>query len=216
MGPSRWGGPICLGSPVSTIGLTGGIGSGKSAVAALLRAHGATVIDADQIAREIVEPGMPALAEIVAEFGRDVLQSDGTLDRARLAAIVFGDAERLAVLNRITHPRIDERRAQITAEAAPEDLVVYDMPLLVESGRADGWDAVVVVDAPDELRLQRLIQQRGMDPADVARRMSAQASRAERLAAADFVIDNSGSPEDLVTQVDVLLDWLRHRIGSAG
>ncbi|MGA0009232.1 MAG: dephospho-CoA kinase [Candidatus Nanopelagicales bacterium] len=187
------------------IALTGGIGSGKSTVARLLADHGAMIVDADAIAREVVAPGQPALDEIAAAFGPDVVAPDGTLDRARLASIVFGDDEALARLNAITHPRIAERSAELLAQAPEDAVVVYDMPLLVEQGPSavQGWDLVIVVDSSDDIRLERLVA-RGMEPQDARRRMDAQASRAERSAVADIVLDNSGSHEGLEAQVDLL------------
>jgi dephospho-CoA kinase len=187
------------------IALTGGIGSGKSTVARLLEAKGAVVVDADAIARAIVEPGEPALAEIREAFGPDVIDPSGRLDRAALAGIVFADPDALARLNAITHPRIAARSAELL-EAAPSGAVlVYDMPLLVEQGPTalEGWDAIVVVDAPDDARLERLLA-RGMDRDDAQMRMGAQATRQERLAAADHVIDNSGDPAALERAVDGL------------
>ena len=187
------------------IALTGGIGSGKSTVARMLAERGAVIVDADAIAREIVEPGQPALVEIRAAFGDGVISADGRLDRARLAAIVFSDSEALARLNAITHPRIAERSAELLAAAPAESVVVYDMPLLVEQGdeALRGWDAIVVVDCPDDLRLDRLIA-RGLAPEDAERRLRAQASREERLAAADVVVDNSGDLAGLDAAVDGL------------
>ena len=183
------------------VGLTGGIGSGKSTVARLLAEHGALVIDADQIAREVVEPGQPALTEIAERFGPDVITTDGSLDRAALAAIVFADAVALADLNAITHPRIAARTAQLI-DAAPDDaVVVYDMPLLVENDLAEGWDHVIVVEADREVRVRRLIE-RGLDEADIEARMSRQASDEQRRAVADVVIDNSGDLDSLRAQVD--------------
>lgn len=190
------------------VALTGGIGSGKSTVAAILADRGAVVVDADAIAREIVEPGQPALREIAEAFGDDVIGSDGRLDRARLSRIVFDDDAALARLNAITHPRIAMRSADLLAAAPPDAVVVYDMPLLVEQG-ADalrGWDLIVVVDSPDDVRLERLVA-RGLDIEDARRRMRAQATRDERLAAADIVLDNSGDLASLEEQVDAL--WPR-------
>jgi dephospho-CoA kinase len=189
------------------IALTGGIGSGKSTVARLLADRGAFIVDADAIAREIVEPGQPALDDIVVTFG-DVLQADGRLDRARLAEIVFADDAALARLNAITHPRIAARSAELLAAAPAYAVVVYDMPLLVEQGPDSlvGWDAIFVVDCPDEVRLERLVQ-RGLDPQDAQQRMAAQAGREARLAVADVVIDNAGGLAALDSQIDGL--WSR-------
>ena len=191
------------------VALTGGIGSGKSEVANILARRGAVVVDADQVARQIVEPGQPALAEIVEHFGSDILQPDGSLDRPGLAARVFGDQEALAALNAITHPRIAERTRQLIEAAPPGSVIVYDMPLLVEQGLTRGWDLVVVVDAPDEVRMQRLVELRGLPPEDVRARMSAQATREVRNAAADLVIDNSGDRAALKEQVVALWEGLR-------
>lgn len=191
------------------MGLTGGIGSGKSQVSGMLSRRGAIIVDADQVARQIVEPGQPALAEIAESFGAEVLNGDGTLNRGALAEIVFTDEARLSRLNEITHPRIAERTALLIDSAPPGSVVVYDMPLLVENGLAQGWDLVVVVDAPDEVRVSRLVDQRGMDPDDARARMAAQADREQRNAAADVVLDNSGSLADLKVQVEGLWEGLR-------
>ena len=192
------------------VGLTGGIGSGKSTVSALLAERGAIVVDADAIARAIVEPGEPALSEIAEAFGAEVIGPDGALDRARLAALVFGDPDALERLNAITHPRIAQRSAEMIAQAPTDAIVVYDMPLLVEQGpdALTGWDHIAVVDCPDDVRLGRLVA-RGMDADDARRRMASQATREERIAVADTVIDNSRDLASLTGQVDSLWDRLR-------
>lgn len=185
------------------IGVTGGIGSGKSTVSKRLAEHGAFVVDADQIAREIVEPGQPALQELSEAF-TDVLLPDGTLNRGELAKQAFATTEATTKLNAITHPRIRERTQQLfsQAEAAGESVLVYDMPLLIENGEYKNMDHVVVVDVPDEVRVQRLVEFRGLVEADARARIAAQIDRQSRLDAADTVLDNSGSVEDLLEQVD--------------
>lgn len=185
------------------IGLTGGIGSGKSTVSARLAELGATVVDADLIAREVVEPGEPALAELGEAF-TGVIRPDGTLDRAELARQAFASQQGTETLNSITHPRIHERTLQQfeDARAADVPVLVYDMPLLIENRETDKVQTVLVVDAPDELRIRRLVDQRGLDEADARRRIAAQIDRETRLAAADTVLDNSGTREDLLAQVD--------------
>jgi dephospho-CoA kinase len=189
---------------VLRVGLTGGIGSGKSEVARRLAAHGAVLIDADLIAREVVEPGTAGLAAVVGEFGADVLHSDGTLDRDRLGSIVFADAGRLAALNAIVHPLVGRRMSEL-ADAAPADaVVVYDVPLLTENDLAGTYDSVVVVDAPVETQIARLVGRRGMTEEAARARIAAQATRAQRLAVADYVIDNSGPLDELSAQVDAL------------
>ena len=191
------------------VALTGGIGSGKSTVAGFLAERGAFIVDADAIAREIVEPGQPALEEIVKSFGARVLRPDGRLDRSALAQIVFADPQALARLNAITHPRIATLSAQ-RLDAVPADaVVVYDMPLLAEQGPAalQGWDAIVVVDAPEDLRVSRLVA-RGLSADDAQARVRAQASREARLAIATHVLDNSGSESGLRAQVDALWNGL--------
>jgi dephospho-CoA kinase len=184
------------------VGLTGGIGAGKSTVSRMLAELGAAVVDGDRIARDLVVPGEPALAEIVARFGPGVLQADGWLDRAGLAAIVFPDPEALAALDAIMHPRIAHRAAQLVADAERRGarVVVYDMPLLVEGGSVDDFDLVVVVQAPMEVRLARLAA-RGVPVADARERMGRQASDEERAAAATILIDNGGDEEQLTGQV---------------
>lgn len=189
------------------IGLTGGIGSGKSSVATRLAELGAEVVDADKIAREIVEPGEPALAELVAEFDGVVFTEGdkrGELNRAELARQAFSSPAATEKLNSITHPRIRERTNQRFEEATNNnvDVLVYDMPLLIENGKAQRMDHVVVVDADDEVRVKRLVDFRKLDEADARRRIAAQIDRESRLAAADSVIDNSGTREQLLQQVD--------------
>lgn len=192
------------------IGLTGGIGSGKSEVARRLSARGAVVIDADRIAREVVEPGTPGLARVVAAFGEEVLRPDGSLDRERLGAIVFADSEKLATLNGIVHPLVGERVAELQRAAADDAILVYDVPLLVENGLAPMYDVVIVVDAADEVRIARLAAHRGMAEEDARARIAAQARREERLAVADVVIPNEGSLADLEARVEeVWKDLLR-------
>jgi dephospho-CoA kinase len=201
---------------VRVVGLTGGIGSGKSTVARLLAERGAIVIDADQVAREIVEPGEPALAEIAAHFGAEVLTEDGALDRPALAAIVFNDADARRDLEAITHPRIGDRivarLAQIRLGERSDGasrVVVLDHPLLVETGTTQRCDDVVVVTAPAEVRVRRLVEQRGMDEADARARIAAQADDATRVAAATHVIDNSGD----VSELQVALERLAAELG---
>ncbi|WP_348787879.1 dephospho-CoA kinase [Leifsonia sp. NPDC080035] len=194
------------------IGLTGGIASGKSTIASRLASHGAVVVDADRIAREVVEPGTPALAEIARAFGDGVIAADGTLDRPALGAIVFGDAEKLRVLNGITHPAVlreSTARFRAAADADSEAIVVYDVPLLVESANEYPFDLVVVAHADAATRVARLVELRGMDEAEAERRILSQASDDERLAVADVVIDTDGSLEHTLQQVDALWDRLR-------
>lgn len=185
------------------VGLTGGIGSGKSMVSAMLRQRGARLIDGDLIAREVVEPGQPALAALVERFGTSILRPDGTLDRAGLAAIVFHDGEALAAMNAIMLPRIEARARELTEAAAGEgaQVLVHDSPLLVETGQQGRFDAVLVVTAPLDVRLDRLTA-RGVDRADAEARMAAQATDDQRAAVADFVIDNGGTPSATQAQVD--------------
>ena len=185
------------------VGLTGGIGSGKSAVSARLSTLGATIIDADALAREVVARGTEGLAEIVATFGDGVLAADGSLDRPGLGRLVFGDEAALQKLNAITHPRVG--RLMIAAVKAAEDrgdaAIVYDVPLLVESKLQDGYDAIVVVECPREIRLERL-EKRGLPRAEAEARMAAQASDEQRRAVATVVLDNGGTLAALHEQVD--------------
>ncbi|UKA77277.1 dephospho-CoA kinase [Arthrobacter sp. FW306-07-I] len=188
------------------IGLTGGIASGKSVVAARLVERGAVLVDADALAREVVEPRTEGLDRIVAEFGAGMLDGDGRLNRPRLGEAVFGNPERLAALNAIVHPLVRARAAAITAAAADDAVVVQDIPLLVETGQGAAFHLVVVVDAPDDVRLHRMQELRGMTAEAALSRIAAQATREERLAAADVVLDNSGTVQQLLDQVDALWD----------
>lgn len=186
------------------VGLTGGIGAGKSEVSRLFAECGAVIVDADRIAREVVEPGTPGLAAVVAEFGEEVLAPDGSLDRPRLGSLVFADPDRLAALNAIVHPLVGERSAELERAARQDDeaaVVIHDVPLLVENGLAPLYDKVVVVDAAPETQLDRLVRLRGMTHQDARARMAAQASRAQRLAVADHVIDNDGPLAELAPRV---------------
>lgn len=191
------------------VGLTGGIGAGKSTVSALLAARGAVVIDADAITHELQRAGTPVLAAIAERFGAGVLTPDGELDRAALAEIVFNDADELAALNAIVHPAVGaEMATRMAAEAETDHVVVLDVPLLVESGRAD-MAGIVVVDVPPEVALDRLVHQRGVPEADARARMARQASREERLAKADRIIDNTGTRDELEAQIDDVWAWMQ-------
>jgi dephospho-CoA kinase len=186
------------------VGLTGGIGSGKSTVAGRLAEHGAVVIDSDRLAREVVEPGTEGLRQIVATFGPDVLAPDGSLDRGRLAARVFPDEAARAQLNAIVHPRVGARTAELMAAAAPDAVVVHDVPLLVENGLAPNYHLVLVVDTPVEARVRRLVHQRDMSEQDVRARISAQATDEARRAVADVWLDNGGAQDEILAAVDAL------------
>jgi dephospho-CoA kinase len=192
---------------VLRIGLTGGIGSGKSTVAALLAARGAVVVDADRIAREVVEPGTPGLASVAEAFGRGILTPEGALDRAALAGIVFADPEARARLDAVVHPLVRHRTAELVAAAAADAVVVNDVPLLVETGQASSYDVVLVVQADTETRVARLVQ-RGLTEQDARARIAAQATDEQRRAVADVVLDNSGSPGELAEQVERF--WVEH------
>ncbi len=184
-----------------TVGLTGGIGAGKSEVSRLLVECGAVLIDADRIAREVVEPGTPGLAAVVDAFGEEVLTADGSLDRPRLGSIVFADPDKRAVLNSIVHPLVGARSRELEQAAAEDSVVVHDVPLLTENGLAPLYDLVIVVDADAETQLARLVGRRGMSEEDARARMAAQATREQRREIADIVIDN-----------DVPLDELERRV----
>lgn len=191
---------------VITVGLTGGIGSGKSTVSRLLAERGAAVVDADLVAREVVEPGTPGLRAIVEEFGEQVLRADGALDRAALGGLVFSDAQALARLNALVHPLIGTRTTALLEQAAASgaEVVVHDVALLVENGLAPLYDAVVVVAADPTTQLARLTQLRGMPEDEARRRIAAQAPLADKLAVATYVVDNDGTVDELVPQVDRL------------
>ena len=193
-----------------TVGLTGGIGSGKSAVSRLLVEHGAVVVDADVVAREVVEPGTPGLARLVEHFGAEILRPDGTLDRAALGARAFSDPEALKALNEIVHPLVGERTAELLeqAKSAGAQVVVHDVPLLVENGLAPVYDAVVVVAATPQTQLDRLVRLRGMSPQEAQQRIDAQAPLADKLAVATHVVENDGPLEELAPQVQRLWDSL--------
>ena len=183
------------------IGLTGGIGSGKSTVSVLLAERGAVIVDADRIAREVVEPGTPGLAAVVAAFGESVVGPDGGLDRPALAAVVFADPEARARLDGIVHPLVRARAAEVVAAAPPDAVLVHDIPLLVETGQAGRYALVLVVQADLDTRVARLVQ-RGMTEDDARARIAAQATDEQRAAVADVVLDNSGTRDELAAQVE--------------
>jgi dephospho-CoA kinase len=201
---------------VLLVGLTGGIGAGKSTVARLLSELGAVVIDADSIVRELQKPGTAVFKAIVERFGSHVVAPDGSLDRERLADIVFRDDDARSALNAIVHPAVYAVMAERIAELKDGDhVVVLDIPLLAESGGSDGMDAVVVVEADQDARVARVVAERGLDPEDVRARMAVQASPEQREALADVVIWNNGSADDLRARVDQLWDQLRARRGAS-
>ncbi|MGW9403825.1 dephospho-CoA kinase [Arthrobacter sp. NPDC055585] len=183
------------------VGLTGGIAAGKSLVARTLADCGAILIDADALAREVVEPGTEGLAAVVEAFGPGVLAADGSLDRPALAAVVFADEDKRRSLNAIIHPLVRARAAELAAEVPEDGILVQDIPLLVETGQAGNFDFVLVVEAPVEERLARMVRDRGMEPAAAQARIAAQATAAERAAVAHAVLENTGTPEELVNAV---------------
>jgi dephospho-CoA kinase len=193
------------------VGLTGGIGAGKSEVSRRLAAQGAVIIDADVIAREVVAPDTEGFAAVAETFGPDVLGPDGALDRSRLGDIVFADPQKLAALNSIVHPRVGARMRELEDAAGPGSVVVHDVPLIAENSLADAYDLVVVVDVPPRVQLDRLIRHRGLSRAQAQARMAAQASREQRLSIADIVVDNSASLAELDRQVGELWSELRRR-----
>ncbi|MER7897555.1 dephospho-CoA kinase [Streptomyces sp. NPDC096046] len=197
------------------VGLTGGIGAGKSEVSRLLVECGAVLIDADRIAREVVAPGTPGLASVVEAFGEEILAEDGSLDRPRLGAIVFADAQKLATLNAIVHPLVGARSRELEEAAAEDAVVVHDVPLLTETGLAPLYDLVIVVDAAPETQLDRLVRLRGMTEEDARARMAAQATRERRREIADIVIDNDVPLRELERRVtDVWAELVRRSRAS--
>ena len=205
-GRRRGGGPVTV-----RVGLTGGVASGKSTVSAVLAELGAVVIDADLIAREVVAKGTPGLAAVVEEFGPDLLTPDGDLDRPAMGALVFADPDARRRLEAIIHPLVHRRSAELEAAAPEHAVVVHDIPLLAEVGRAGSFDAVVVVDAPAELQVRRMVEDRGWTREDAESRIAAQATREQRLAIATHVVDNTGSLADLRRQVETIHEELARR-----
>jgi len=201
------------------VALTGGIASGKSTIAARFAEHGAIIVDADQIVRDVQRPGSPVLADIAAEFGASMITPDGSLDRAALAAKVFGDDDAVKRLNAIVHPavRVESARRFADAFAADPDVtVVYDVPLLVEARASDPWELVIVAHAPADVRARRLVDLRGMSEADAAARIASQVSDDARLAIADVVIDTTGSVDDTFRQVDDVWERLPELLSARG
>lgn len=190
------------------VGLTGGVASGKSTVSRLLAERGAVVIDADLLAREVVAPGTRGLGDVVELFGPAVLTPEGELDRPALGAIVFKDPEKRRQLEAIIHPLVRARSARLEEAAAPGAIIVHDIPLLAETGQADAFDAVIVVDVPAEVQVERMVRDRGWSRSEAESRIAAQASREDRLAIATHVIDNDGTLEELAARVDEVLALL--------
>jgi dephospho-CoA kinase len=191
------------------VGLTGGIASGKSTVSAILRELGAVVIDADALAREVVAQGTPGLAAVVEEFGPELLTPDGELDRTAMGALVFGDEAARRRLEAIVHPLVFERIVDLETHAPPGAVVVHDIPLLAESGRADTFDVVVVVDAPQDVQVERMVRDRGWSEGDALARIAAQAAPHDRRAIATYLIENTGTREELRAQVEKIYAELR-------
>ncbi|MCP2637076.1 dephospho-CoA kinase [Microbacterium sp. HD4P20] len=199
------------------VALTGGIASGKSTIARRLAEHGAVIVDADQLVRDVQQPGSRVLAAIAAEFGERMLRTDGSLDRAALGARVFGDEAAVAQLNAIVHPAVRAESARRFAEALADDpatVVVYDVPLLVEARVGDPWELVIVAHAPADVRRRRLVELRGMSGSDADARIASQASDEDRLAVADVVIDTDGALEDTLRQVDEVWQRLNEHIAA--
>ncbi len=198
------------------VGLTGGVASGKSTVSAMLAALGAVVIDADLLAREVVAPGTPGLAEVVKAFGPGVLTSEGSLDRPALGAIVFADPSQRQILEAIIHPLVRARSEELEAAAPEGAIVVHDIPLLAETGQAARFDAVVVVDVPPQVQVERMVTLRGLSRDEALARLAAQASREERRAIATYVVNNAGTLEDLRERVTEVFDDLARSGGGSG
>lgn len=196
------------------VGLTGGVAAGKSTVAAILRDLGAYVIDADVLARRVVERGSPGFAAVAQQFGDAVLTNDGDLDRGALGQIVFSDPDRRRALERIVHPLVRALAAEMEAQAPPGIVVVHEIPLLVETGQESDFDAVIVVDAPVAVQVDRMIQSRGLSEEEARRRVAAQATRAERLSAATYVVENPGTYEDLRHRVTKVFEAISAEQGS--
>jgi dephospho-CoA kinase len=199
---------------VLRVGLTGGIGSGKTEVTTRLAGRGAVIIDADLLARDVIAPGTDGLAAVVERFGEQVLAEDGSVDRAALAAEVFADDQRRRDLEAIIHPRVRARAAALESLAPADAIVVHDIPLLVETGQSEAFDVVVVVDVPEEVQVRRVVAARGMTPEQAWARIRSQATRADRLRVADLVVDNTGSVDELDRRVGQLWDELVERSGG--
>jgi dephospho-CoA kinase len=191
------------------VGLTGGVASGKSTVSKILTELGATVIDADVLAREVVQRGTPGLARVVEEFGPGLLTAEGDLDRPAMGRLVFSDESARRRLESIVHPLVHERIQELEAATGPDDLVVHDIPLLAENDRAGDFDAVVVVDVPEEVQVERMVRDRGWTEEDARSRIAAQVSRERRRAVATYVIENTGTHEDLRARVTEVLAMVR-------
>lgn len=205
-----------MGTPALRVGLTGGIASGKSTVSGLLADLGAVVIDADALAREVVEPGTPGLEQVVAAFGARLLTPEGELDRPAMGALVFADGDARRRLEAIVHPLVFERIVALETGAPDGAIVVHDIPLLAESGRAATFDAVVVVHAPEELQVERMVRDRGWTAEEARSRMAAQAAAEDRLAIASHVVDNTGTREDLRERVAEVFEELQAQAARSG
>ena len=186
------------------VGLTGGIASGKSTVSEILAELGAVIIDGDKLAREVVEPGTPGLAQVVEAFGPEILLPDGAMDRAKVGQIVFNDEAKRKLLEGIVHPLVFERYAALEASAPQDGIVIHDIPLLAESGRADTFDAVIVVETPAEVQVERMLRDRGWTRADAESRIAAQATPEQRRAIATYLIENTGTREELRARVEAV------------